>query len=122
MSAIREGGSGLPVTANLMYDYNGLDYKKFRDILDVVSWDNYPGWHKKEEFLTAIDAGMQHDLMRSIKKQPFLLMESCPSATNWKPINKLKKPGMLLAASLQAVAHGADSVLYFQLHQSQGAS
>ena len=49
-------------------------------------------------------------------------MESCPSATNWKPINKLKKPGMMLAASLQAVAHGSDSVLYFQLHQSQGAS
>ena len=105
VAAIREGGSELPVTANLMYDYNGLDYKKFRDVLDVVSWDNYPSWHKKEEFFTAIDAGMQHDLMRSIKNQPFLLMESCPSATNWKPINKLKKPGMMLAASLQAVAH-----------------
>ena len=49
-------------------------------------------------------------------------MESCPSATNWKPINKLKKPGMHLAASSQAVAHGSDSVLYFQLRQSQGAS
>ena len=49
-------------------------------------------------------------------------MESCPSATNWKPINKLKKPGMHLAASLQAVVHGSDSVLYFQLRQSQGAS
>lgn len=122
VAAIREGGSELPVTANLMYDYNGLDYKKFRDVLDVVSWDNYPSWHKKEEFFTAIDAGMQHDLMRSIKNQPFLLMESCPSATNWKPINKLKKPGMMLAASLQAVAHGSDSVLYFQLHQSQGTS
>ena len=60
--------------------------------------------------------------MRSIRKEPFLLMESCPSATNWKPINKLKKPGMHLAASLQAVAHGSDSVLYFQLRQSQGAS
>ena len=122
VAAIREGGSELPVTANLMYDYNGLDYKKFRDVLDVVSWDNYPSWHKKEEYFTAIDAGMQHDLMRSIKNQPFLLMESCPSATNWKPINKLKKPGMMLAASLQAVAHGSDSVLYFQLNQSQGAS
>ena len=65
---------------------------------------------------------MQHDLMRSIRKAPFLMMESCPSATNWKPINKLKKPGMLLAASLQAIAHGSDSVLYFQLRQSQGAS
>ena len=107
VDAIREGGSELPVTANLMYDYDGLDYKKFKDVLDVVSWDNYPSWHKKEEYLTAVDAEMQHDLMRSIRKEPFLLMESCPSATNWKPINKLKKPGMHLAASLR---------------QSQGAS
>lgn len=122
VAAIREGGSELPVTANLMYDFAGLDYKKFRDVLDIVSWDNYPGWHKKEEVITAVDAGMQHDLMRSIKKLPFLLMESCPSATNWKPINKLKKPGMMLAGSMQAVAHGSDSVLYFQLRQSQGAS
>ena len=29
---------------------------------------------------------------------------------------------MHLAASLQALAHGSDSVLYFQLRQSQGAS
>ena len=122
VDAIREGGSELPVTANLMYDFDGLDYKKFKDVLDIVSWDNYPGWHKKEEYVTAVDVAMQHDLMRSIKKAPFLLMESCPSATNWKPINKLKKPGMLLAASLQAIAHGSDSVLYFQLRQSQGAS
>ena len=96
--------------------------KKFREDVDIISWDNYPGWHKKEEWLTATDAGMQHDLMRSIRKAPFLMMESCPSATNWKPINKLKKPGMLLAASLQAIAHGSDSVLYFQLASEPGAS
>ena len=120
--AIRKGGSELPVTTNLLYDYEGLDYKKFRNVLDIVSWDNYPGWHKKEEWITAIDCGLQHDLMRSIKKEPFLLMESCPSATSWKPVNKLKKPGMHLASSLQAVAHGSDSVLYFQLRQSRGAT
>ena len=90
--------------------------------MDIASWDNYPSWHKKDNYTTALDGAMQHDLMRSIKKAPFLLMESCPSATNWKPINKLKKPGIHLAASLQAVAHGSDSVLYFQLRQSQGAS
>ena len=122
IAALRETGTEIPVTTNLMYDYDGLDYKKFREDVDIISWDNYPGWHKKEEWLTATDAGMQHDLMRSIRKAPFLMMESCPSATNWKPINKLKKPGMLLAGSLQAVAHGSDSVLYFQLRQSQGAS
>ena len=122
ISAIRAGGSELPATANLMYDYNGLDYKKFKDVMDIASWDNYPSWHKKDNYTTALDGAMQHDLMRSIKKAPFLLMESCPSATNWKPVNKLKKPGIHLAASLQAVAHGSDSVLYFQLRQSQGAS
>lgn len=121
-AAIREGGSDKPVTANLMYDYAGLDYKKFKDVLDIVSWDNYPTWHKEEEWKTAVDCGLQHDLMRSIQKKPFLLMESCPSSTNWQAVSKLKRPGMLMAASLHAVAHGSDSVLYFQLRQSQGAS
>ena len=60
--------------------------------------------------------------MRSIKGKPFLLMESSPSATNWQPVSKLRKPGMLKLASLQAVAHGSDSVLYFQIRQSRGAS
>ena len=68
ITALRETGTEIPVTTNLMYDYDGLDYKKFREDVDIISWDNYPGWHKKEEWLTATDAGMQHDLMRSIRK------------------------------------------------------
>ena len=68
ISAIRAGGSELPATANLMYDYNGLDYKKFKDVMDIASWDNYPSWHKKDNYTTALDGAMQHDLMRSIKK------------------------------------------------------
>lgn len=120
--AIRAAGSDKPTTINMMYDYQGLNYHKFKDVTDFISWDNYPQWHKKEEALTALDSGMQHDIMRSIQKKPFLLMESCPSATNWQPVSKLKKPGMLHAASMQAVAHGSDSVLYFQLRQSRGSS
>lgn len=122
VDGLRDSGAVKPVTTNLMYNYNGLDYKKFRDVLDVVSWDNYPLWHKEEEWLTGTDCGLQHDLMRSIKKKPFLLMESSPASTNWQGVSKLKKPGLLHLASMQAVAHGADSVLYFQLRQSRGAS
>ena len=120
--AIREGGSDRPTTINLMYDFIPLNYYKLAETVDIVSWDNYPTWHKKEEQLTAMDSGMQHDIMRSLKKKPFLLMESCPTSTNWQAVSKLKKPGMLHAASLQAVAHGSDSVLYFQLRQSRGSS
>ena len=122
IQAIRDAGSEKPTTINLMYDYQGLNYHKFENVVDIISWDNYPQWHKKAECLTAMDSGMQHDIMRSIKKQPFLLMESCPSATNWQPISKLKKTGMLHLASLQAIAHGSDSVQYFQLRQSRGSS
>lgn len=122
IQALRDAGSDKPTTINMMYDYQGLNYHKFKDIVDFISWDNYPLWHKKEEYLTAMDSGMQHDIMRSIQKKPFLLMESCPSATNWQSVSKLKKPGMLHAASMQAVAHGSDGVLYFQLRQSRGAS
>lgn len=122
VKCLRDAGSEKPTLLNLMYDYKGLNYHKFADVVDIISWDNYPQWHKKEEFLTAMDGGMQHDIMRSIKKQPFLLMESCPAATNWQPVSKLKKPGMLHAASMQAIAHGSDSVQYFQLRQSRGSS
>lgn len=120
--AIREAGANQPVTINMMYDFLGLNYWKFKDVIDFVSWDNYPSWHKDPEPVTAMDTAIWHDFMRSIKKQPFLLMESCPSSTNWQQVSKLKRPGMLKTASLQALAHGSDSVLYFQIRQSRGAS
>lgn len=65
---------------------------------------------------------MNHDIMRSLKNQPFLLMESTPSQVNWKPVNKLKRPGMHLLSSLQAVAHGSQSVCYFQWRKGRGAA
>lgn len=122
IKAVRDAGSTLPTTINMMYDYEGLDYHKLADIVDVISWDTYPTWHKGPETETAMDNGMQHDFMRSLKRQPYLLMESCPSATNWQSVSKLKKPGLLSAQSMQAIAHGSDSVLYFQIRQSRGAS
>lgn len=120
--ALKEGGITQPVTANLMYDYQWLNYDRLARCIDVVSWDSYPVWHKGRDILTARDNGMQHDFMRSLKHKPYLLMESSPSGTNWQGVSKLKKPGLLEAAGLQAVAHGSDSVLYFQIRQSRGAS
>ncbi len=120
--AIREGGSTLPVTINMTYDNQELNYRKFKNLIDVASWDNYPLWHKNNDIDIAVDTAFQHDFMRSLLKKPFLLMESCPSSTNWQGVSKLKRPGMLSAASLQAVAHGSDSVQYFQIRQSRGAS
>ncbi len=120
--AIRDAGGTKPTTINMMYHYKGLNYHKFADVVDFISWDNYPVWGKMADGEIAMDCAMQHDVMRSIKKQPFFLMESCPTSTNWQGVSKLKKPGLLNAASMQAVAHGSDSVLYFQIRQSRGGS
>lgn len=122
VQAVREGGSTLPVTANLMYYFQGLDYFKIAKELDVVSWDTYPTWHKEDVIETAYDNGMCHDLMRSLKNKPFFQMESCPTSTNWQGVSKLKKPGVLFSQSMQAIAHGGEGALYFQIRQSRGAS
>src|SRR5207247_684598 len=47
--------------------------------------------------------------------------ESTPSQTNWQPVSKLKRPGMHRLSSLQAVAHGSDTVQYFQWRKSRGS-
>ncbi len=122
IQALRDGGAMQPVTTNLMYDFTGLNYAKLAEAIDVVSWDAYPRWHEGKYIDVARDAGMQHDYMRCLKHKPFLLMESCPSSPNWQEVSMLKEPGLLRSASLQAIAHGSDSVQYFQIRQSRGAS
>lgn len=119
--ALRDGGATQPVTTNFMDDYKGLNYYNLAKHIDYVSWDSYPTWNKEDEIRTAYNTALQHDLMRSMKQKPFLLMESCPSSPNWQAISKLKKPGLLQSASLQAIAHGSDSVQYFQIRQSRGS-
>jgi beta-galactosidase len=122
MEAVRTYNPDMPATVNMMYYFTGLNYFKFKNVIDVASWDTYPTWHKENDVITGMDNAMFHDIQRSIMNQPFYLMESCPTSTNWQKASKLKKPGVLELASLQAIAHGSDSVLYFQIRQSVGAS
>ena len=118
--AVKAVDPSLPVTTNLMYYFDDYNYFKFKDVVDVVSWDAYPQWRGGDNSDLAVSYAMWHDLMRSMKKQPFLLMESTPSTTNWCPVSKLKKPGQHQMSSMQAVAHGSDSVQYFQFRKSRG--
>lgn len=113
----------IPVTANFMGPYQPLDYHYMSGPLDVISWDDYPEWHSaRGNEVEAYTAAFAHDLHRSLKHQPFLLMENTPSLTNWHKFSKLKRPGMHKLASLQAIAHGSDSVLYFQWRKGRGGS
>ena len=107
----------IPVTTNLMGFYKALDYQKWAGYMDVVSWDNYPDPTDPPALVA-----MRHDLMRGLKQgAPFMLMEQTPSVTNWQSYNLLKRPGDMRLISYQAVAHGADTVMFFQMRRSIGA-
>lgn len=114
----------IPTSINMMGLFDGINYFKFRDVIDIVSWDSYPQWHNNslDETGNAMWNAAAHDMMRSIKDQPFLLMENTPSTANWCPVSKQKRPGFNKASALQAIAHGSDSVQYFQWRASRGGA
>lgn len=115
--AIKKVQPKASITTNLMGFFKGLDYQKWAGSMDFISWDNYP---QVDDSYARI--AMSHDLMRGIGHgEPFALMEQTPSVTNWHSYNALKRPGVMRLWSYQAVAHGADTVMFFQMRRSIGA-
>ncbi|MDG4787962.1 beta-galactosidase [Micromonospora sp. WMMD1102] len=116
-AAIRESSPDVPVTTNFMGMYRPIDYHRWAPHLDFASWDNYPPDDNSPAWMA-----LNHDLMRGLKDgQPFWLMEQTPSHTAARDVNPVKRPGVMRLWSWQAVAHGADAVLFFQLRASRGA-
>lgn len=123
---IRRLSPDVPVTTNFMGTYPDYDYWEIAKELDVASWDGYPLWHVPEthfhESNEPLYAAFRHDLTRSLKHKPFLLMETTPSQVNWSDASPLRRPGVNRLNAFQALAHGSNSVCYFQLRKSRGSS
>lgn len=125
IDALRSVTPDVPVTANFMQLFGGLDYRRMAPNLDIISWDNYPAFGNDRESLadTFAETAFSHAVMRSLKRDvPFMMMESTPSLVNWHEVNKLKRPGVHKLACLQAVASGSDSVQYFQWRKGRGSA
>ncbi|MDA3961375.1 MAG: beta-galactosidase [Planctomycetota bacterium] len=116
--------SQIPVFTNLMGFFPPLDYRVLAKELDWVSHDDYPSWHVTgNDVDVACHSSMVFDLMRGLKHgKPWLLMESTPCQTNWQPVSIPKRPGVHHAHAMLAVAHGSDSVCYFQWRKSRGSA
>ena len=114
--AIRAFDPTTPVTTNFMGPFDNYDYHSWSDDLDIASWDCYPQRDTKPS-----STAFWHELIRGIRGgAPFLLMEQTPSRQNWQEYCYLKAPGQMREMSWHAVAHGADSVQFFQLRRSRG--
>lgn len=115
--AVKAYTPDIPVTTNLMGFYPALDYQKWAKEMDFISWDSYPSFGAETE-----NNAMAHDLMRGLKGgKPFALMEQTPSVSNWHTYCALKRPGVMRLYSYQAAAHGADTIMFFQMRRSIGA-
>ncbi|MGI6672531.1 MAG: beta-galactosidase [Christensenellales bacterium] len=112
--AIRAVCLDTPINTNMSGFIKKLDQFVITSRMDIVGWDNYP-WPTHDKSLIAL----KHDIMRGLKDgQSFMLSEQSPNQQNWQPYNKLKKPGEVRLLTYQALAHGADTCLFFQMRQS----
>ncbi|MET7798920.1 beta-galactosidase [Streptomyces decoyicus] len=110
----------VPVTTNLMPQHKPVDAFAWSAHMDTMALDFYQDPYAPDDH---IRAGYVFDLMRSARSgQPWMLLEQAPGAVNWRPRNGPKPPGAMRLWSWQAIAQGADAVLYFQWRQSLGGA
>lgn len=113
---LREVTPTVPITTNYMGFHKPLDYWTWTPHQDIVSNDSYPETSDPEWM---IDAGMICDLIRSLgHRRPWMLMEQAAGHVNWRQRNTTKRPGVMRLGSYQAVARGADAIMFFQWRAS----
>jgi len=98
------------ITHNLMGLYKELDYFKLTEPLDLVSFDYYPKWSAQVDFSAS---AMSHDIMRSLKKKPYWIMELQSGAVKTQ-VAPTPKPGEIRLWTIQSVARGANGTIYFR--------
>lgn len=114
---VRRYRDDIPVLTNFMRFYKRADYWRWAREADAVALDIYPD---PGQAGSHVAAALNFDLMRSLRGAPWLLMEQAASAVSQWRVNNVKRPGRMRLGSYQAIAHGADSVLFFQWRASRG--
>lgn len=98
------------ITTNTMHWNGGFDHFEMHRDLDIAAWDNYIPDGRADW----VENGANHDLVRGYKARNFWLMETQPGRVDWAPVNRALDPGQVREMAWQAVAHGADAVLYWE--------
>lgn len=104
--------SALPITHNFMGHFSDLDYYDLGESLDIVSWDNYID--NQWNHYTFETTSMAHEIMRGIKTRNFWVMEQQAGPCGWDVFGATPRPGQLRLWTYQAIAHGAEGMVYFR--------
>ena len=120
-SLLKELTPGIPVTSNLRALSRHFDHFDAAEGLDFVGLDSYATIKSK-----VIENAMDLDMVRSLKKDAvmmpgggsgFWVMEQKAGNVNWQDVNSLVRPDVVRLFTYQAIARGADAILYFLWRQ-----
>ncbi|MCX7696058.1 MAG: beta-galactosidase [Caloramator sp.] len=109
-------GEKAVITTNIAGGYfdKNFDHREMARNMDVASYDNYPVWGGLKEPITPANIAMDLDFIRGLKRQNFWIVEELMGAQGHTIIGYLPRPNQAKMWAYQAVAHGAQSVLFFR--------
>jgi beta-galactosidase len=116
MDILRESCPDHFVTHNLMgFGYDRINYFDLARNLDFVAWNNYRRmqWNMQAEVDPSY-AALAHDTIRGLKHQNFWITEQQAGSGGWEVVSVAPRPGELRLWAYQAIAHGADGILFFR--------
>lgn len=105
------------ITHNFMGFTEKVSYFDIAKDLDFASHDQYPGghFHPTQNELKADRLAAELDFIRATKgQQNFWIMEQQAGITGWEVLGRAPKPGELGMWTMQSIAHGADTVVFFR--------
>jgi beta-galactosidase len=113
-TVLRRHSPGRKLTTNIAPLDDEIDWFDIAAEVDVISWDNYP-----HGFEHPADVAFFHDLVRGFKRQSFWVTEQQAGRINWTLFNPPVSPGQVRLWTYQALAHGAEHLLYFRWRASR---
>lgn len=112
---IRKNCPDIEITTNVWFCTNMPNFYDEFAGLDFISYDNYPTTRLPDNSEECYSHSFHLDLMRGVKRNKFWIMEQLSGGLGcWAPMARTTYPGMIKGYSLQAFAHGADTVVHFR--------
>lgn len=105
------------ITHNMMgFSYDKIDYFDLARDIDIVSWDNYQRnqFHGLQEEADWGSSALSNDAMRGLKRKNIWVMEQQAGPAGWDIVGVTPRPGELRLWAYQAIAHGADAIIFFR--------
>lgn len=91
-----------------------FDHQELVKNMDIASYDNYPVWGGLREPIPPEEIAMNLDFIRGLKGKNFWILEELMGAQGHNIIGYLPRPNQAKMWAYQAVAHGAEAILFFR--------